>query len=293
MPPPPASETSAEPATPKPSASASRRSRRSCRSAQASATVNSVSVESSSAAWVAVVRAMPTSKSRKARPGLSSPSTSSSMPGRRGRAPRASAAAPRQSAPVATSTPKRSSEVSCSTAPLLSAEAKPHDSAASASMRTGLTGGRAWSVLVGPMTVPVGPNGFTDADLYRRGAATLLASWEAYARGAEGAAVVRSAGVASAVFPRGPERSVFNNALLVRHLADTERAAAIAAMEAAYATAGVSHFAAWVHETDAPARADLEARGYTLDTSTRAMGMTTRELRDARSPDVVSGDWHA
>src|SRR4051812_32499517 len=114
------------------------------------------------------------------------------------------------------------------------------------------------------MIVPVSQTHVTDADLYRRGAATLLASWEAYGRGADGAVVVRSAGAASAVFPRGPEHSVYNNALLERHLPATERAAALAAMEAAFATAGVRRFAAWVHETDAPLRADLQARGYTL-----------------------------
>jgi hypothetical protein len=32
----------------------------------------------------------------------------------------------------------------------------------------------------------------TDADLYLRGAETLLASWDAYARGSRGAAVIRS-----------------------------------------------------------------------------------------------------
>ena len=52
----------------------------------------------------------------------------------------------------------------------------------------------------------------TDADLYRRGTATLIASWEAYARGATGAAVRRSPGVAAAVFPNEPERAVYNNA---------------------------------------------------------------------------------
>jgi hypothetical protein len=41
----------------------------------------------------------------------------------------------------------------------------------------------------------------SDADLYRRGAQTLLASWEKYARGATGAVVRRSPGVATAVFP--------------------------------------------------------------------------------------------
>ena len=46
----------------------------------------------------------------------------------------------------------------------------------------------------------------TDAGLYLRGSDTLLASWEAYARGAVGAAVKRLPGVAAAVFPHEPER---------------------------------------------------------------------------------------
>src|SRR4051812_13796164 len=58
----------------------------------------------------------------------------------------------------------------------------------------------------------------TDDDLYLRGAATLLASWEAYADGCTGAALVRLAGVAAAVFPSGPEGDVYNNALLDRGL---------------------------------------------------------------------------
>jgi hypothetical protein len=47
---------------------------------------------------------------------------------------------------------------------------------------------------------------FTDAELYRRGRDTLLASWEAYACGAVGAGVKRLPGVTVAVFPDKPER---------------------------------------------------------------------------------------
>jgi hypothetical protein len=46
----------------------------------------------------------------------------------------------------------------------------------------------------------------TDGDLYARGAATLLAAWEASARRSKGAVVVRTPGVAAAVFPREPAR---------------------------------------------------------------------------------------
>jgi ribosomal protein S18 acetylase RimI-like enzyme len=133
-----------------------------------------------------------------------------------------------------------------------------------------------------------------DAELYARGAATLLGSWTAIARGSPGAAVVRSPGVAAAVFPAEPERSIYNNALLERDLAPAERAAALDAMEAAYAAARVTRFAAWTHETDRGLRADLEARGYAIDTVTRAMGMALADLRVPR-PEIAleRADWPA
>jgi hypothetical protein len=132
----------------------------------------------------------------------------------------------------------------------------------------------------------------TDADLYLRGTETLLASWEAYARGARGAEVTRFPGVATAVFPNEPERGVYNNAVLERELAASERADAVAAMEAAYRAAGVERFAAWVHETDDAMRADLERRAYTVDESTRAMGMTLDDIRLPRpAVELGSTEW--
>ncbi|POM25919.1 putative acetyltransferase [Actinomadura rubteroloni] len=131
-----------------------------------------------------------------------------------------------------------------------------------------------------------------DADLYRRGAATLLASWREYARGADGAAVRRFPGVAAAVFPAGAERAVYNNALLERDLDAAARTDALEAMENAYAAAGVAHFAAWVHESDRALRDDLERRGYTFAESTRVMGMTLDDLRPP-PPEIDLGppDW--
>jgi ribosomal protein S18 acetylase RimI-like enzyme len=134
----------------------------------------------------------------------------------------------------------------------------------------------------------------TDADLclYLRGAETLLGSWEEYVRGATGAAVRRFPGVAIAVFPTGPERAVYNNAFLERDLAAAERADALDAVEATYAAAGVTRFAAWVHERDQAMRGDLERRGYTLDSSTRAMGMALDEIRLPRPQlDLGPPDW--
>ena len=131
-----------------------------------------------------------------------------------------------------------------------------------------------------------------DADLWLRGAETLLASWEEYSRGATGAAVQRFPGVATAVFPNEPECAVYNNALLEGDLAAAERADALEAMEAAYAAAGVTRFAAWVHESDRAMRADLERRGYSLDETTRAMGMALDDIRRPR-PEIELGppDW--
>ena len=81
---------------------------------------------------------------------------------------------------------------------------------------------------------------FSSRDLYRRGMATLVASWEAYAGGSEGAAVIRSPGLAAAVFPSEPARAVYNNALLARDLGPAEREAAPDAAEATYGSAGYS-----------------------------------------------------
>jgi ribosomal protein S18 acetylase RimI-like enzyme len=125
-----------------------------------------------------------------------------------------------------------------------------------------------------------------------RGIETLLASWDAYARAAPGAAVHRLPGVSAAVFPDEPERGVYNNALLDRHLDGTRRARALDEMEGAYAAAGVGRFAAWVHESDDAMRLDLEARGYALDTSTRAMAVALDDVQmPAPQIDAVPISW--
>jgi len=129
-------------------------------------------------------------------------------------------------------------------------------------------------------------------ELYERGAASVVASWAWIADGAEGAAVVRPPGVAAAVFPAGPERDVYNNALLVRGLGDAERAAAVDAMEELYASAGVDGFAGWAHETDGPLVAELERRGYRLAETTRAMGMRLDELAVTAGPaELHDASW--
>jgi ribosomal protein S18 acetylase RimI-like enzyme len=133
-----------------------------------------------------------------------------------------------------------------------------------------------------------------DTDLMVRGTQTMLASWAAYADGSPGAAVLRLGGVTAAVFPAEPERSVYNNALLAPDLDRTERADALDAMESAYASAAVPRFAAWVREADRAMQADLRARGYRLDTATRAMGMAVDDLRlPPPRLDLAPPDWSA
>jgi ribosomal protein S18 acetylase RimI-like enzyme len=113
----------------------------------------------------------------------------------------------------------------------------------------------------------------TDDDLYERGMRTAAACWEVLARGSSGVEIHGLPHVSVAVFPDEPERSIYNNAILGRGLAPAERAAALDAMEALYTAAGISLFAAWVHETDRGMRDELTRRGYAVDTTTRAMGM--------------------
>jgi GNAT superfamily N-acetyltransferase len=132
----------------------------------------------------------------------------------------------------------------------------------------------------------------TDTDLYARGAATLVASWEEYARGVRGACVRRLPGAAAAVFPSGPERAFFNNALVERDLDAGARSGALDAVAAAYAAANVTGQAVWVHEGDAGLRREAERRGLRLVESTRAMGMALAAIRLPRpAADVEPADW--
>jgi ribosomal protein S18 acetylase RimI-like enzyme len=109
---------------------------------------------------------------------------------------------------------------------------------------------------------------------YRRMEANLLASWERYATDATHARVERLPGAAIAVFPEPPERIVYNNALLERELRAPAADVAIDAIATVYADAGVEDYAVWAHESEAASIDALEARGYHVDTWTRAMAMS-------------------
>lgn len=131
-----------------------------------------------------------------------------------------------------------------------------------------------------------------DEELYRRGIATAIASWEAYAAGSPGAVLIRRPGVAIARFPSEPQRAVYNNAVVERELTPSQRADALDEVEAAYASAGVTRFAVWAHESDRALQSALRRRRYVLDGSTRAMGMSLSDLRLPR-PELALAppDW--
>lgn len=118
----------------------------------------------------------------------------------------------------------------------------------------------------------------SDNDLYRRGRATLIASWGEYARGSAAAKLVTSNRFAAGVFPSEPERTVYNNVLLRDGLVRAERVRAIQEIESLYAGARVDHYAAWAHESDGALRAELSGSGYKLEETTRVMGMSLDEI---------------
>jgi ribosomal protein S18 acetylase RimI-like enzyme len=125
---------------------------------------------------------------------------------------------------------------------------------------------------------------------YDRGMATAVACWEHFAAGTEGATVLEAPGVSAAVFPLGPERAIYNNAVLERDLSDPRTA--VIAMEEAYSAAGITGFAAWVHETDAAMIEELERRDYSCNEVTRAMSMSLEDLvAPAPSIEIRQPSW--
>jgi ribosomal protein S18 acetylase RimI-like enzyme len=123
-------------------------------------------------------------------------------------------------------------------------------------------------------------------------ATTLLASWFRYVEGSAGASIEMVPGAAVGLFPTGPERAVYNNALLARGLDDLQVAEAVAATIQVYADAEVDGYAIWAHESENAAIAELTRRGLRVDTRTRAMAMSMHEIA-VPSPEIELGppDW--
>jgi GNAT superfamily N-acetyltransferase len=134
--------------------------------------------------------------------------------------------------------------------------------------------------------------GWTDVNLYDRMLATLIASWGRVAEGSEGASIERVSGATAGVFPAGPEREIYNNAVLERGLNESEAAEAVGAIGRLYADWGVDRYAVWAHDSEAASIAELAGRGLEVDTWTRAMAMPLDEM-DAGPPriDVGPAGW--
>jgi GNAT superfamily N-acetyltransferase len=104
-------------------------------------------------------------------------------------------------------------------------------------------------------------------------------------RASEGARVLERDGVAAAVVPTCPERSVLNSVAYEQSAALRDAYEEIAA---AYAEIGAT-WTVWVHHGDREAGAFLEGRGHVLDAEPAAMG---RELDGvARPPAGALPDW--
>ena len=133
----------------------------------------------------------------------------------------------------------------------------------------------------------------SDDTLYDRMLANLLGSWTRIAEGTEGASIERVPGAVLAVFPAGPERLFYNNAVLERDLNGSRAREAAAAIVRAYEGAGVDRYAIWAHESEQAATAEMTRRGFRVDTTTPAMAMSLDEIAVPR-PEIELGppDWN-
>jgi len=130
-----------------------------------------------------------------------------------------------------------------------------------------------------------------DRELYERGIATALATWEIYAAGAERASLRRGTGHHAAVFPSGPEREFLNNTVLDPGLGTAELAVVLDEVEDRYA--GVEKYAVWVTDDETRAATFLEDRGYVFDTSTAAMAVELTGPVAVPAYDAGPTDWSA
>jgi GNAT superfamily N-acetyltransferase len=106
-------------------------------------------------------------------------------------------------------------------------------------------------------------------------------------RASEGARVLERDGVAAAVVPACPERSVLNSVAYEQSAALRDAYEEIAP---AYAAIGAT-WTVWVHHGDREAAGFLESRGHVLDAEPAAMG---RELDHVtRPPEGALPDWTA
>jgi GNAT superfamily N-acetyltransferase len=107
---------------------------------------------------------------------------------------------------------------------------------------------------------------------------TLRAFWLANAKASRGGSTLELPGVAAAIVPAMPDRSVVS-CVMYDEAADLERQ--LDRIDAAYRDAGVLAWTVWVHESDQRAQAALSAAGNVLDAE--PMGQA-RELDGMEGP---------
>lgn len=122
----------------------------------------------------------------------------------------------------------------------------------------------------------------TDDDRTGAMLASLLAFWEAYARGATGAGarVHRGEHATAGVFPARPESAIFNNAVVHPR---AELAPALREISAVYAEAGIDRWATWTLSGDPIAlQMRFVAEGYEVSQrGTHAMALDLGALAPA------------
>ncbi len=118
----------------------------------------------------------------------------------------------------------------------------------------------------------------TAVELFERSVATLVQSWVYLATGSPGAEVIEADGASIATFVHPRDREFFNNTVLARGVANL--GATLDKVERAYAAGGVERYAVWVHESEEATAREVEARGYSYDSSTRTMAMPISDLAD-------------
>ncbi|MGC4111491.1 MAG: GNAT family N-acetyltransferase [Nocardioides sp.] len=130
-----------------------------------------------------------------------------------------------------------------------------------------------------------------EISLHLRGLRTAVACWEAYAGTIAGGTLHRLPGIDVAVFTDGPEREFFNNAVPAHDLDAAQRRAAVDALVSTYADAGITSYAAWVHETDRGMLDELTSRDFRHQETTWSMGRTLDADPPSDREDVDPGSW--
>jgi GNAT superfamily N-acetyltransferase len=114
--------------------------------------------------------------------------------------------------------------------------------------------------------------------------ATMRSAWRVMAETDPEARWIEQDGIAAAVFPRIPERSVMNS---VVYEPGADVAGARAGLDAAYRGAGVSAWTVWVPENDTATAGALRRAGHRLDASPAAMVLDLAAFEAPAAPETA------